>query len=260
MKRNIKIVLLTLLALLCFKAVKSQKKVELTVKLSEPMKPGKLDVELFNGSIKVVGYAGKEVVISATGPYYPNNYNQIAEKTNIESKEIQEKTSNLNISQQNNVVRIKVEKPRIMNLVVKVPQNFSVVLKVLTAGGIHVEKVDGNHEVSLISGNIIMSAIDGSVSANTKNGNITVDMNSVKKDAPLALSNVGGIIKLSLPQSLKADVTLRTEFGLIQSDFNIVALNANDISKNSASGKINGGGTDILMRSVGGNIELRKKK
>lgn len=258
MKKYIKIVLLALLALFCLNEVKSQNKQDLTVKLSDPLKAGKLDIELFNGSIKVIGYSGKEVMISATGPYYPNNFNQITGKT--EAKDREDKTSNLNVSQQNNVVKIKVEKPRIMNLIIKVPQNFSVVLKVLTAGDIRVENVDGNHEVSIIAGNITMSAIDGSVLANTKNGNITVDMNSIKKDSPIALSNVGGVITLKLPVIPKADVTLRTEFGEIHSDFDIIALNDKDISKKSATGKINGGGTNILMRSVGGNIELKKTK
>ncbi|MGY3212661.1 DUF4097 family beta strand repeat-containing protein [Mucilaginibacter sp. HD30] len=255
-----KIVVMIWLALFCFKSVKSQNKEELTIKLSDPLKAGKLDVELFNGTIKVIGYSGREVIISATGPYYPNNYNKIAgaTATNSEAKDGQGKA--LNVSRQDNVVKIKVEKPRIMNLIIKVPQNFSVVLKVLTAGEIRVEKVDGNHEVSIIAGNITMSAIDGSVLANTKNGNITVDMTSVKKESPLALSNVGGAITLNLPLNSKADVTLRTEFAEVHSDFNISALNAKDISKNSATGKINGGGTNILMRSVGGNIEVKKTK
>ena len=43
----------------------SQEKEQLTNPLSDPNKEGKLDVGIINGSIKVIGYAGKEVMIEA---------------------------------------------------------------------------------------------------------------------------------------------------------------------------------------------------
>ncbi len=43
----------------------SQEREQLTIPLSDPTKEGKLNVSLVTGSIKVIGYAGKEVIIDA---------------------------------------------------------------------------------------------------------------------------------------------------------------------------------------------------
>jgi len=238
MNKSIKIVITALGLLLSMSAARSQSK-EVTIKLSDPLKGGKLSAEFFYSSVKVIGYPGKDVIITASGFYDSNK---------------------VTISEKNNVVSLLVEKPLTPNFVIKVPENFSITLKIQTAGNIYLENVSGDHDVSLVNGNITLQNIDGSISANTKYGNIKVDMNSVKKDTPLAFSNVMGIIEVSLPASLKANVKLQTEFAKVQSDFDIVAPDSKDISKNNANGKINGGGSDILMRSVGGNIYLKKKK
>jgi len=238
MNKSIKIVITALVLLLNVSMARSQSK-EFTVKLSDPSKAGKLAAEFFFGSVKVVGYPGKDVIINASGFYDANK---------------------VTISEKNNVVSLTVEKPLTLNFVIKVPEKFSITLKIQTAGDIFLENLSGDHDVSLVNGNITLQNIDGSISANTKYGNIKVDMNSVKKDTPLAFSNVMGIIEVSLPTNVKADVKLQTEFAKVQSDFDIVSPDSKDISKNKAIGKINGGGSDILMRSVGGNIYLKKKK
>jgi hypothetical protein len=238
MNKNIKIAVTALVLLVTVNIARGQSK-EFTIKLSDPSKAGKLTAEFFYGSVKVVGYPGKDVIISASGLYDANK---------------------VTISEKNNLVNLTIEKPLTLNFVIKVPEKFSVTLKIQTAGDIFLENVSGDHDVALVNGNITMMNIGGTVSANTKHGNIKVDMNSVKKDSPLAFSNVMGIIEVSLPANLKADVKLQTEFAKVQSDFDIVASESKDISKNNAAGKINGGGSDILMRSVGGNIYLKKKK
>ncbi|MEO8886706.1 MAG: DUF4097 family beta strand repeat-containing protein [Mucilaginibacter sp.] len=255
MSRSIKIIVIALLALIAFKPAKCQDKKEMTVKLTEPAKAGKLDVEIFNGTINVVGYSGTDVIVSYKGIYYPINSNQ--NPGNIDAKDASKKDSNLDVSQADNVVKIVVEKPRIVDLVIKVPRNFSVVLKNLTAGDIKVANVNGDHEISMAAGNITMSNISGSVSAHTNKGNIKVDMNSVKKGTPLAFSNVGGIIEVGLPLTLKANVKLQTEFGKANSEFDVEPKSS---AGNLITGKINGGGAEILMKSIGGDIYLRKTK
>jgi hypothetical protein len=44
---------------------RSQEKEQISVSLTDPSKPGKLEVSLIHGSITVIGYAGKEVIIDA---------------------------------------------------------------------------------------------------------------------------------------------------------------------------------------------------
>jgi hypothetical protein len=255
MKRSIQIIAIAIIALLNVKSAKSQD-TELALKLTDPLKPGKLNVELFNGSIKIVGYSGKEVLVTGDGPYLPGKGDQMPVRDNTK------KVSDF-VSQESNQVKIKVGKPYIMNLVVRVPRNFSLVLKTLTAGNIDVQKVDGDHEISVISGNIVLSDVNGSVLANNVKGEIKVDIGLVKMNAPLALSSVTGSITLILPASQKANVKLQTDFAGVYSDFDIDKDSTVPKSNNMAhrtTGKINGGGTEIFIKTVGGNIYLRKKK
>lgn len=262
MNKYFKIIAFAIVSFCYTEAVKCQTPRQLTVKLSEPLKSGKLDIELFCGSIKVIGYSGKEVIISSSGPYYPNNFNQQKDKSGGKTF-VKDTSAGLDVYQKNNVVKIVVEKPRIMNLVVKVPEKFSLVLKVLTAGDIVVENINGDHEISLINGNITMSGISGSILANTKYGNIKIDVNSTKPGTPLAFSNVMGIIDVSFPGILKANAKFQTEFGEIHSDFPIAKepsdIKAAATGNKKAFGKINGGGSEIFIKTVGGNIFVRKK-
>ncbi|UOQ70692.1 hypothetical protein [Hymenobacter cellulosilyticus] len=58
--------LLLLLSFTCTAA--AQSKEQLVVPLSAPGKPGLLSVKLVNGSISVVGYGGKDVVVDVSSP------------------------------------------------------------------------------------------------------------------------------------------------------------------------------------------------
>ncbi|MFA6084654.1 DUF4097 family beta strand repeat-containing protein [Mucilaginibacter sp.] len=255
MKRNVSLLIIAIVALLNIQTVKSQNK-ELSVKLTDPAKAGKLSIELFVGSIKIVAYAGKDVIVSGDGPYLPGKAGQ---------NPVRDSTKKLSdfISQDNNLVRIKVEKFDIMNLVIKVPRNFSLVLKTQAQGNIDVENVNGDQEISVVSGNITLFNIGGSVSVNNTTGTIKVDMNAVNMNAHLVLSSVMGTITLKLPSDQKANVKLQSDFAAIHSDFDIDEGSADQKPKSiihRTIGKINGGGTEIYVKSVGGDIYLKKKK
>jgi DUF4097 and DUF4098 domain-containing protein YvlB len=84
-----------------------------------------------------------------------------------------------------------------------------------------------------------------------------------KPVTPLAFSNVMGIIDVSFPATLKVNAKFQTEFGEIRSGFTIVreppdTKPAATVNK-KAFGKINGGGPEIFIKTVGGNIFVRKK-
>lgn len=255
MKKNISLLAFVIMALLSTLTAKSQDK-ELSVKLGDPSKPGKLSIELFVGSIKIIGYSGKDVLVSGDGPYLPGK---------AEQKPMKDTTKKLSdfISQENNLVRIKVDKFDILNLVIKVPRNFSIVLKTQAQGSIDVDNVNGDHEISVVAGNITLTNISGSLSVNNTKGVIKVDMSSVRANAPLVLSSVISPITLSLPASQKANVKLQTDFAAIHSDFDIDEGAPDQKPKSMVrrtTGKINGGGTEIYIKSVGGDIYLKRKK
>ncbi|MES2796288.1 MAG: hypothetical protein V4683_09995 [Bacteroidota bacterium] len=290
MKKITTIFAITLLILGSSKLVKSQESEQISVQLSDPAKPGSLDIDLVFGSIKVISYAGKEVIINATtgsNKKEKNHNSNININTNININDKGNGNSNgmrklsstggfeLNVSQKNNKVDVNVDRPNVaVNLVVKVPQKFSLNLSTVNSGDISVENVDGNHEIRNVNGGINMTGIDGSVVANTVNGPLVVTLNSVTNSTPMAFSTVNGVVDVTFPSNFKANVKLSSTFGDILTDFDIEENRETKVKTSSdkekgmykiskddfIQGKINGGGPELMMKSLNGKILLRKKK
>jgi hypothetical protein len=259
------------------KLVRSQDTETLNVQLSEPNKPGKLNISLIFGSIKVVSHAGNEVIITATAVNDKNKKSKSVESptTGGTRKLSSGDGFELNVNQKNNKIDVHIDKPNLrVNITAKVPKNFSLELHTINNGDIEVQNVDGNHEISNINGAVTMTDIDGSVVANTVNGPLKVSFNSVASNTPMAFSTVNGLVDVTFPANLKGNMKLKSTFGDVFTDFDIVenkegkiktsADNEKGVYKISKDdfiqGKINGGGPEIMLKSLNGKIMLRKKK
>ena len=253
----------------------SQEKEQLNVPLTDPSKEGKLNVGLINGSIKIIGYAGKEVVVEGI------SVEKKQSKNNREASEGMKRiTTNdgfeLTAKEKNNIVNVSVDNINLLvNLTIKVPHRFSLKVSTINNGDINVENVKGNLEISNINGFIRMKNIGGSVVANTINQDIVVNFTEVTPDTPMAFTTLNGKVDVTFPGNLKADVKLKTDEGDIYSDFDIdISKVPAKINKTTDSekgyykikkedwtfGKINGGGSEIMMKTMNGDIYIRKVK
>lgn len=93
-------------------------------------------------------------------------------------------------------------------------------------------------------------------SIETINGNITI----VGKTDEIRASTISGFIDLAIPSSRKADFKLSTITGTVYSDL----FTTNDIAKNSKhhndiSTTLNGGGKPVNLKTISGDIFLRKQ-
>jgi Putative adhesin len=278
---------------------KSQEREQLTIPLSDPMKEGKLEVGLVTGSIKIIGYAGKGVVIDAVAVDKNdgndrrddrNRLNNLSTKTNHtingKGKSSMDVTGMKKIStsdgfeltakEKNNTIQVGVDKVNMtINLTIKVPQKTSLKVSTINDGDISVENVHGNLEISNINGSIKMKNIGGSVIANTINEDIIVNFTEVTPNTPMAFTTLNGNVDITFPQTLKANVKLKTDEGDILSDFDIdIDKTASKINYSSDKekglykikkedwtlGKINGGGAEIMMKTMNGDVIIRKVK
>ncbi|MBC8112074.1 MAG: hypothetical protein H7Y04_13530 [Verrucomicrobia bacterium] len=284
------VVILVLLAINPFFA-NSQDKEQLTVPLSDPTKEGKLHVNLLSGSIKVIGYEGKEVMIEAVSNENPdkkihnnnmNNNQNSNHNTNDKGngqamkKIITNAGFELTAKEKNNTVDVGVDNPNMrINLTIKVPKKFSLKLNTINDGDISVENVNGNLEISNINGYIKMKNIAGSVVANTINEDIIVNFTNVTPNTPMAFTTLNGNVDVTFPSNIKVNVKLKSDMGDVYSDFDV------DIEKSTPKtnqtidkekglykikkdewtyGKINGGGSEIMMKTMNGDIFIRKVK
>lgn len=258
---------------------------KLTVPLSEPTKEAKVQVSLVFGSIKVSAYDGKDIIIEAKemvfdkGNRINTNTNGNGNSSNDDTKSMRRLNTNkggfeITAKEVNNLVKIGIGNPnQPVTFLIKVPRKCSLKLNTVNNGSIEVEGVTGNFEISNVNGSITLKNVGGSVSANTINGNITVGLTSASS-SPMAFSNINGKIDVSFPAHFSANFKLKSDRGDVFSDFDmdLTAGSPNPkvkvdnekglykLNKDGWSyGKLNKGGAEIMMKTMNGNIYIRKK-
>jgi DUF4097 and DUF4098 domain-containing protein YvlB len=270
--RRISLALLLLGAALPGRAQDAGKE-QLTVALSAPGKPGALEVSLVNGSIRVTGYSGKDVVIEAVAR--PGKPHTATPATATGLRRIPAGNSlNLTAEEKNNRVEISTESWKgPIDLAIKVPRNFSLKVSTVNDGDIAVENVAGELEVTNVNGDIKLLQVAGSAVANTVNGDLIATFARTTAGAPMAFSTLNGKVDVTLPASVSAALKMKSDRGSVYSDFDVALSKGqpkvtrsaqNGVSRLSTDdwtyGKINGGGAEVTMKTFNGDIYLRKAK
>jgi hypothetical protein len=244
---------------------------QLIVPLSSPGKPYSLKVHLVTGSIKVVSYEGKDIIINVSPRAAENGEESKASENGM--KRISTHGSfEVTAKEADNMVIVNTGNPeKAIDLDLKIPQDVKLKLGTVNDGEIDVENVVGELEVNNVNDKITLTNISGSVVANTVNGDVTVTFKAIDPKAPMAFSTLNGDINVTLPADAKANLKLKSDNGDVFSDFDI------DIDKTPpkvdkinqpgmykikkddwVSGKINGGGPEIMMKNMQGNIYVKK--
>lgn len=253
-------------------------KEQLVVPLSDPAKPGTLHVGLINGSIKVIGYTGKDVVIDITATPKRSRRDDDDDRPDKAANGMKRIATGLPLDvsaeERNNTVNVNANSTRqSIDLTIKVPQRFALKVSTVNNGNIEIENVAGNLEVTNVNGYIHMTNVAGSAVANTVNGNLIATFKSIDSDTPMAFSTLNGNVDVTFPASVKANTKLKSDRGDIYSDFDIdVDKNQPKVSRTNQSGmyqvkiedwvygKINGGGPEVMMKNMHGNLYIRKAK
>ena len=243
---------------------------QLTVPLSSPGKAYSLKVHLVTGSIKIVGYDGKDVIINVTPRGGQEEKSRVSENgmKRISASGGYEVTA----KEADNTVTVNTGNPnKAVDLDLKVPQGGKLKLATVNDGEIVVENVTGELEVNNVNDAITMTNISGSVVANTVNGDVTVTFITVDPKAPMAFSTLNGDVKVTLPADTKANLKLKSDNGDVFSDFDIdIDKTPSKVNKTTEPGmykikkddwvygKINGGGPEMMMKNMQGDIYVKK--
>lgn len=162
----------------------------------------------------------------------------------------------------NNSVSIK--------FIIKVPSKYNVDLN--TGGGsIELSDLNGKVDVHTSGGSISLGRIQGDVQAKTSGGSIRVEEVAGNIDAHTSggsikayiskqptedcrLKTSGGSVTAYLLPSIKVDLSASTSGGRVRSDFEV----SGSVSKTKVKGTINGGGPDLVLRTSGGSVSVKK--
>ncbi|MCF0041052.1 DUF4097 domain-containing protein [Dyadobacter fanqingshengii] len=248
-------------------------KEQLVVPLSDAGKPGSLQVNLINGTIRVTGYSGNQVVIDAVVKSPEDDEKPKSEAGGM--KRISRKGGlELTATEEHNVVKLTTKMVNTtMLLEIKVPQKFGLKVGTINNGDIVIENVSGEMEIQNVNGDITLTNISGSAVANTINGTLKANFKTIDTSSPMAFSTLNGNVDVTIPATAKFDVKLKSDRGEIYSDFDVDVDKSAPQATRSAKdgmykvsiddwvkGKINGGGSEIMMKNMNGNIYVRKAK
>ena len=226
-------------------------------------KDRKIVLEMQGSDVTVEGTDGSELVIRGNGfepaPKRAEGlhpiYNTAVDNTNI----------GLSVTQTDNTVRIVRASRKDANYVIQVPKGSSVQYFQTNwnGGDLLVRDVSGDLEVTMKSGDIKLTNVAGPVVATTVSGDVQVKFAPMRQ-GPSSITTVSGDVDVSMPSNSKATLRLRSVSGEVYTDFDLSLGKGEDnlrhIGGQVVDGTINGGGNALSLKTVSGDIYVRKAK
>lgn len=128
-------------------------------------------------------------------------------------------------------------------------------------GDLIIKKMAGEVEAKAFSSDLELHDVTGPIIAHTLSSDLVVTMTTLSQDSPSSLSSTSGDIELSIPSSTKGTFKMGTVSGGIYTDldFDLGDKKVQRIGGMNSTGKLNGGGVEIALRSVSGNVYVRKR-
>jgi DUF4097 and DUF4098 domain-containing protein YvlB len=159
------------------------------------------------------------------------------------------------------------------------------------SGNIEVHQVKGDVEINSARGSVTLDKISGSAIAYVSKGDLRASFLYVKPGKPMSFSSMNGMIDVWLPPDIKANVTMQSAGGEVHSDFDVkidstivaqtptslpqsrtrnprirqsnqkngnLRIQRSNQTSRTVIGKINGGGSEIQLKTYKGNIYIRK--
>ena len=226
----------------------------------------KVSIMIEKAEIEIIGTSGNEIQIEAIGSFQgpPERakglkplYNSAEDNTGI----------GLEIKEAGGVMTVKKASFQDAKYKIKVPNNTDVNIEVMDwqSDDIHIQDISGELEIIGKASDIKLMNVTGPIVANTVSGNIEVVFTKVNQSKPSHLSSVSGYVDVSMPADTKAKLAMSSVTGEIYSDLDIKfptdekAKNLPIVRRNPSNASLNGGGVEMTVKSVSGDLYLRKK-
>jgi len=150
---------------------------------------------------------------------------------------------------------------------ISVPRSMNVhFVEATWMGGdaVEISDIDGEIEVETKNSDIVLKNIKGPVTANTTSGDIDVVFTSVAASGPTTITNISGYIDITMPATSKANMALNNITGEVFTDLDLKLPESKDGLKRVGGqreirSQLNGGGVDMTLKNISGDIYLRKK-
>jgi predicted membrane protein len=226
----------------------------------------KVMLDVRQTDVTIEGYDGDELTITGSGHYEAPSSALVNGLRPIYSGGGTDNTRmGLSVTQAgSNTIRVSSTPRADGRYVVRVPRRTDVSFAQNGWAGsddLTLRNIAGRIEVSLNSGDLRLLNVSGAVVANTVSGDVKVQFSGVP-DQPCAITSVSGDVDVSLPASAKVTLGMRSISGEIYTDFdlNLGSGSMRHVGGQTVEGRANGGGTNFSLKSVSGDIFVRKSR
>jgi lia operon protein LiaG len=181
----------------------------------------------------------------------------------------------LNVNEENGVVSVTgiVSKGRDYKYIISVPQGMAVNLNYSSPfvnGDIEIDNYKGVMEMNTLNANVKIANSSGPFTVNSVSGDIEVVFSGISQDGPTSLATVSGLVDVTIPSSEKATFEVKSFSGDVYNNLDLKKMSkegkddrAEGLGSIKSGGDgdftLNGGGQKVILRSISGNIYLRKK-
>jgi lia operon protein LiaG len=236
-------------------------------KFKVPGAPEQYSLKITNlqTDISIEAYAGSEIVITAL------DFEGIPEKaaglkplsaTGPDNTEL-----GLNIKTEGNVI-VLAGAGRIANdaeYMIKMPAAMGLSYTQDSwhgSGDFQVKGVNGEINLEMKNSDIVLNDVGGPVVASSVSGDISIVFTRLNQTKPTSLAATSGDIDVTLPADTKVNFKLSVVSGEIYTDMDLKFPEKEGMKSwggMNANPTLNGGGVEVSLRAVSGDIFLRKK-
>lgn len=126
-------------------------------------------------------------------------------------------------------------------------------------GRVRIEGISGRVEAKSVNGKVEIIDAAGEVESSTVNGSVEVSYIALPGSGSHGMTTVNGTVSLTLPESAAGHFEVNTVNGGISSDFPLEISKKNFGNFRSVSDSIGEGGGSFKIKTVNGQVNIRKR-
>lgn len=188
-----------------------------------------------------------------------------------------EDNTNLGVSvtEENGVVTISgvTKQVKDFKYTISIPQEIAVNIDYnspFASSDIEIDSYKGSLEIKTLNASVKLTECTGPFTVNSISGDVEVIFSNINQNEPSSLASVSGLVDISVPASVKATFEINNITGNVYNNLDLKNDSKEKTDKRADgmetikhkgnnSYSMNGGGQKILLKSISGNIYLRKK-
>lgn len=180
----------------------------------------------------------------------------------------------VNVSEENGVVSIQgaVKQVREYKYKISIPAGMAVNLDYnspFASGDLNIDSFKGNLEIHTLNASVKITNSTGPLTVNTISGDVEVVFSSISQEAPSSLASVSGLVDVTIASGEKVTFGINTINGNVYNNLDLKSKKEADPDSRAYGMKemrhemgeftMNGGGQKVYLKSISGNIYLRKR-